>query len=526
VDLQIYTVEEGLINMSIQTNHLRNRLLITFFSVVGISLSMLAFVSLRAMNRIERERRQSSILSDVQRLSEQITQEYLSLLHISQQMIPQGSVGTYVNDYLSADAQYDRINASRMAMESIGLTSFTNPYTELVMYFSREDGKYKFLFQTMNPKDDFDENHLPHLSSTSAVSFQTVHTAVSRISMHPVISLTRDVEFFDDVPRTIYVEARLNFEEILGQLSETQNIPYSLIQIDRDNIVRYSTIDTYPLNSVFSFKTEDMETPDTGRQDDYLWARSKYSLGFRNVILIPKSSLNQERSIWLRDTFVIAAGSLLLILALSLRLYKQVTILLANVCKQEQEKQRLELDKLYAQINPHFILNALNSAHWMTLAHDRKDIAHYLSRLKYLLGYTLGKTEQETTIHSEIQLLSAYIDLQKERNNFSAWIDVQQGEYLDRTCARLILQPIAENAICHNVDDGGNLWVNVSELKDGVVQIIIKDDGVGFEGEVKPGIGLQYVYLSLDSFYNGKAKLEIESSAEKGTAVTLKLPKL
>ncbi|MDR1558902.1 MAG: histidine kinase [Clostridiales bacterium] len=478
------------------------------------------------MDRIERERRQSSILSEVRQLSEQITQEYMSLLHISQQMIPQGSVGTHVNDYLNADTQYDRISASRMAAESIGLTSFTNPGTELIMYFSTANGKYKYLFQTMNPKDDFDETHLPRLSSTSAVSLQTVHTAVSRISTHPVISLTRDVEFIDDIRRTIYIEARLNLTDILKQLSETQNIPYSLIQVDRDNIVRYSTIDTYPINSVFSFASEDAAVPDIGQQDDYLWARSDYSLGFRNVVLVPKTALNQELGIWLRDTFVIAAVAVLLILVLSLQLYKQVTVLLARVYKQEREKRQLELDKLYAQINPHFILNALNSAHWMSLSHDRKDIAHYLSRLNYLLGYTLGKTEQKTTIHTEIQLLSAYIELQKERNNFSAWIDVAQGDYLDHPCARLILQPIAENAICHNVNDGGNLWVTVRELKDGTAQIVIKDDGPGFEGEVKPGIGLRYVYFTLDSYYNGKAKLKIESSVGKGTSVTLNLPKL
>jgi two-component system sensor histidine kinase YesM len=102
----------------------------------------------------------------------------------------------------------------------------------------------------------------------------------------------------------------------------------------------------------------------------------------------------------------------------------------------------------------------------------------------------------------------------------------------------MILQPIAENAVCHNLDDFGNLWVTVRDMGS-YAHIVIKDDGCGFdpqghafrdppqkggEREVSRGIGLRYVWLSLTAFYQGHASMEMDSAVGKGTTVTLELP--
>ena len=115
-------------------------------------------------------------------------------------------------------------------------------------------------------------------------------------------------------------------------------------------------------------------------------------------------------------------------------------------------------------------------------------------------------------------------------------MDVEEGDYLDQECARFILQPIAENSVCHNMDEFGHLWVKVWQEAD-QIHITLTDDGKGFvltpENEVEnpeesrknKGIGLRYLKMTLDAVYGERAKLRIESSAGKGTVVKIILPK-
>ncbi len=59
----------------------------------------------------------------------------------------------------------------------------------------------------------------------------------------------------------------------------------------------------------------------------------------------------------------------------------------------------MEYEKLVYQINPHFLLNVLNSIQWMAQMSHQKDIGEYTkSALKKLLSYNLGKEGRETTL--------------------------------------------------------------------------------------------------------------------------------
>ena len=161
------------------------------------------------------------------------------------------------------------------------------------------------------------------------------------------------------------------------------------------------------------------------------------------------------------------------------------------------------------QINPHFLMNALNSIHWMALTNHQKEIDDYVKHLGFILSYSLGKAEQNTTLRTELKYLQYYLE-------------------------RFLLQPIAENAVCHNMDEFGTLWVEASE-QDGIITIRIRDDGKGFEisekmeqnaKDERKGIGLRYVQMTLKSFYGEEAEMKIESELGKGTEVTLHFPVL
>ncbi len=211
---------------------------------------------------------------------------------------------------------------------------------------------------------------------------------------------------------------------------------------------------------------------------------------------------------------------------------QRVAVLLEDVRRSEYEKQNLEREKLYYQINPHFLLNALHSLHWMAAASHQKEIEEYIYQLNFILGYSLGKTEKQATFATEIKSFDVYVDLQKKRYDFEVHCNIEEGSWLQEPCARLILQPLAENAICHNMNEFGNLWLSMKKEENGI-HIEIRDDGPGFVipggtttagNRQNSGIGLRYVRMSLQSYYGGRARFWISSKVGTGTSVQMILP--
>jgi len=564
---------------------LNGRLSLTLLIVALLCLLMFGTAAYRAVSTIERNRMQTAIMTDAGQLGDRMRAEYLSLVHVSQQMLPTGVVGNAVEDYLYADSAYERYVSQQLVYENLNLAIFSLPNAELVAYYDKEENSGIWL-KNLVANDDFDPLEIPVLSQTSDISFNAMHRTGNRFSNTTVISIVREVEFSDDKSRYIYVECKTDILGSITDMSELQGMPYSLLQVDSGGVIAYSTLESYPAGTSFDFDAAFPDNESMGRSEGFVWCRAEESFGFTNVLLVPSRLYDLEMNNLIRDLVVYTVLVIALILFLTLTFRKQfyaplkylehemkdfargdraikeydykldeyqslfrqfskmktqITGLMDDIYVKEKEKRQLELDKLYFQINPHFMMNALNSAQWQATMEDQPELASYLYHLNFLLGYTLGKVNQNTTLYSEIQVLTSYLELQQTRQDFQFYIDVEEGLYLEHECARLILQPIAENAICHSLDDFGNLWVTVRELHTGDVRITIRDDGPGFdvatlsfkdppergtERQTQNGIGLRYVWLTLQSFYHGKAVMEIESKKGSGTTVEILLSKI
>ena len=92
----------------------------------------------------------------------------------------------------------------------------------------------------------------------------------------------------------------------------------------------------------------------------------------------------------------------------------------------------------------------------------------------------------------------------------------------------LILQPIVENALEHGLKqkpEGGTIILRTWEADD-EIRILVEDDGIGFDTEVpqdKRSVGLKNVSFRLQHMMHGR--LTINSSPEKGTIVTISIPR-
>ncbi len=138
-----------------------------------------------------------------------------------------------------------------------------------------------------------------------------------------------------------------------------------------------------------------------------------------------------------------------------------------------------------AQINPHFLFNAISSV--QGFFYDRTDpnkAAGYLSRLSKLMRQILENTfDNEVTLAEEVTLMENYLEIQKvrlsDRFDYEVRVDEELGDIL---IPSMITQPFLENSVEHGfkelTDRKGHIVISAAETN-GMVQIRIEDNGTG-----------------------------------------------
>jgi len=155
--------------------------------------------------------------------------------------------------------------------------------------------------------------------------------------------------------------------------------------------------------------------------------------------------------------------------------------------KIEEELLSSRLLALQAQMNPHFIFNAINSIQFFVLYNREQEGYHYLAQFSKLIRRVLMQSRSPLlTLSAELETLALYIELEQLR--FPV-----QFEYIVRIDPQLetekiylpvmLLQPVIENAIQHGISDNGiqgriTLEI-VHQPAQNCIRIMITDNGVG-----------------------------------------------
>lgn len=195
--------------------------------------------------------------------------------------------------------------------------------------------------------------------------------------------------------------------------------------------------------------------------------------------------------------------------------------------KRSQEKRKLKMQSLYAQLNPHFVFNALGSIQGLMNDHQLDKANLYLSGFARLLRNAMLSTSKETIpLQTELKNLNNYIELEILRFNF------QYEYYIDPSLQPdiievppLLTQPLIENAVKHGVSAKGAAghisFRVVKENQD--ILFSISDNGPGFDPS-KPadrqGIRLTRDRIELLGKHR-RITLDFQSNAQ-GTTVLLR----
>lgn len=232
----------------------------------------------------------------------------------------------------------------------------------------------------------------------------------------------------------------------------------------------------------------------------------------------------------------------LLISGLLSRQYNEAYNIIENMNVHLMEADRLkdelmgtQLSFLQAQIKPHFLYNSLTVISALSVKDPKrtKELLYDLS--DYLRGsFQFENCSGLTPISGELATVRAYLSIEKERFRNKLCVKWDVDENVDVPVPVLAIQPLVENALRHGIlkrPQGGTVCISVK--RDGAFAVIsVEDDGVGISAERMPGlldgqaqpsgVGLKNIHRRMILFYGHG--LELESSENQGTMVTMKIP--
>ncbi|NBC18880.1 MAG: PDZ domain-containing protein [Bacteroidetes bacterium] len=205
-----------------------------------------------------------------------------------------------------------------------------------------------------------------------------------------------------------------------------------------------------------------------------------------------------------------------------------------------RESAEAQLKALRAQINPHFLFNALNTIVSLIEEHpeDAVEVVEHLSAIFRHILQTGG--QPFVAVQDEFALVSHYLSIEQAR--FGERLQIEQ--HLDPAVQAypvpaFAVQTLVENAVKHGLEvqrGGGTVRLTAERASDELVEIRVSDTGVGlpalFDADEQVvdtdaaflGIGLRNVAARLERLYDRSDLLRMRSAPDAGTTVRLLLP--
>lgn len=212
-----------------------------------------------------------------------------------------------------------------------------------------------------------------------------------------------------------------------------------------------------------------------------------------------------------------------------------------RLIQEQRAKREFQLELLTHEINPHFLYNTLDNISSLTALDKPEEVLSLVNNLADFYRGVLSRGNIRLSLEEELKIASSYLNIMRTRyyRTFQYDIDVPKELY-SNTILRLTLQPILENAIYHGFEahePGG--MIRIRAAADGeTVLVTVTDNGKGIPSEKldtlltaepskqsREGFAVKNVNDRIQLYYGADYGLSISSIPEKGTTVTIKIPK-
>ncbi|WP_037287662.1 cache domain-containing sensor histidine kinase [Saccharibacillus sacchari] len=214
-----------------------------------------------------------------------------------------------------------------------------------------------------------------------------------------------------------------------------------------------------------------------------------------------------------------------------------------QLARRKAVNELMELSALQSQLNPHFLLNTLETVKWKAAALAGgmdNELTQMIEQLGEILKGALDLEEKEVAIEEEIRYTESYLAIQRMRSGEAfdvVWDCRAQGK--DIRILKLLLQPLVENSLLHGLrgQQGGVIKIKLYESR-GMLRLSVFDNGRGMtprrlrelQGKLEgpfgqsAHIGVSNTHKRLRLAYGKKYGLRIYSREGKGTLVQIVIP--
>ena len=221
----------------------------------------------------------------------------------------------------------------------------------------------------------------------------------------------------------------------------------------------------------------------------------------------------------------------------------------AQLTKEKYEAEYLQkiaqYDALYNQIHPHFLFNTLSTVSLLVKVGRYPDAISSIDELSILLRGMVN-TDRDITLSAELKIAQCYLSLQERRHDHLTYQIELAPALAECRLPALTIQPIVENALIHGCEPRvGSSHISIVAQADGANMVIrVADNGIGMEREqldallsaicnpaVQPrhaetrSVGLVNIAQRLKLKYATRASIDIESTRDIGTIVTIHIPR-
>ncbi|MDB0011436.1 histidine kinase [Crocinitomicaceae bacterium] len=210
----------------------------------------------------------------------------------------------------------------------------------------------------------------------------------------------------------------------------------------------------------------------------------------------------------------------------------------------QKQIKKLESKALRAQMNPHFIFNALNSIQSFLVYEENEKAEKYLVKFAYLIRQTLNNSRKTViSIEDETNILNRYLELEqmrfKDKFTFKIYNNIKEKD-LHLKIPPMMIQPYVENAILHafkKVELGGVINITFAPLVRNKLTCTIEDNGIGINNSLNENksnhqsLGTTITQERLSFFskkktehFNILSKQGSQWGEEVGTTIIIEIP--
>ncbi|AMG31576.1 sensor histidine kinase [Grimontia hollisae] len=203
-------------------------------------------------------------------------------------------------------------------------------------------------------------------------------------------------------------------------------------------------------------------------------------------------------------------------------------ILFSGYLQQKSLLTQAEVKLLHAQVNPHFLFNALNTIS-AVVRRDADKARELIQNLSQFFRSNLKQNVRSVSLREELEHVNAYLSIEKARFTDRLNVEIHIDDcLLDVQIPSFTLQPLVENAIKHGISnllEGGNVRIFSVPVPGGYA-ISVEDNAGCFVPPSKnhEGLGLEIVTKRLEHHFGRDSSLKIETKHDQFTRMTFIIP--